>query len=93
MQQLKRNDCGADDSRILFPRAAAARQRHQIVHGNPCGLMHANPHEVVQALLPDAGWPAAAFDAAVMLHVIEHRPDTAKIARDMPRLCGRARSA
>src|SRR6185436_18531516 len=36
--------CAADDYRVLFPKS---RQVHQIVKCNRCGLMYANPQEVV----------------------------------------------
>jgi SAM-dependent methyltransferase len=180
MQHVKCNVCGADDYRVLFPRDAAARQIHQIVRCNQCGLMYANPqevvdceafaaettspkldlegegrvyfekqhvqmpdyeralgvlneicpqrgrllevgsflglflercratgwdvtglepyppvatyarakygHKIVEALLPDAGLPEAAFDAVIMLHVIEHMPDPAKNVREARRI-------
>ncbi len=180
MRQVKCNICGADDYAVLFPKDEAARQIHTIVRCKQCGLMYANPqevvdcetftkdtempsfepeghsrqyvqkqlvqmpdyeraahvlnelcpnrgrllevgsfmglllerfrvagwdvtglepyspvakygrakygHNIVEALLPDAGLPEAAFDALVMLHVIEHMPDPAMNVREARRV-------
>lgn len=42
---VKCNLCGADDYTILFPKGYA--QVHRIVRCNQCGLMYANPQELV----------------------------------------------
>lgn len=42
--------------------------------------------EIIQGVLPDPELPAGAFDAVVMLHVIEHMPDPAENLRHIHRL-------
>lgn len=39
--------CKADDYHVLFPKNSAYGQAHRIVKCNHCGLMYANPQEVV----------------------------------------------
>jgi 2-polyprenyl-3-methyl-5-hydroxy-6-metoxy-1,4-benzoquinol methylase len=41
---------------------------------------------VVEALLPEAKFPAGAFDAIIMLHVIEHLPNPAEYIREIRRI-------
>jgi 2-polyprenyl-3-methyl-5-hydroxy-6-metoxy-1,4-benzoquinol methylase len=45
MQYVKCNLCGADDYTVRFPKGFA--QLHRIVRCNQCGLMYANPQELV----------------------------------------------
>jgi 2-polyprenyl-3-methyl-5-hydroxy-6-metoxy-1,4-benzoquinol methylase len=45
MQNVKCNLCGADDYTVRFPKGFA--QLHRIVRCNHCGLMYANPQELV----------------------------------------------
>jgi 2-polyprenyl-3-methyl-5-hydroxy-6-metoxy-1,4-benzoquinol methylase len=42
--------------------------------------------EVIEALLPEAKFPDAAFDVVVMLHVIEHLSDPASYIREIRRI-------
>jgi SAM-dependent methyltransferase len=45
MKDVKCNLCGADDYTVCFPKGVA--QLHRIVRCNRCGLMYANPQELV----------------------------------------------
>ena len=45
MREVKCNLCGADDYTVRFPKGVA--QLHRIVQCNRCGLMYANPQELV----------------------------------------------
>jgi len=45
MQYVKCNLCGADDYTVRYPKGVA--QLHRIVRCNRCGLMYANPQELV----------------------------------------------
>ena len=42
--------------------------------------------EIIEGVLPNAALPAAHFDAAMMMHVIEHLPDPAENLRELRRV-------
>lgn len=42
--------------------------------------------KIIEDILPNAGFPDAAFDSVVMLHVIEHLPDPAEMVREIRRI-------
>jgi SAM-dependent methyltransferase len=56
LQHVNCNLCGADDFTVVFPKGFA--QVHRIVRCNHCGLMYANPQELVDCDTIAAGsWP------------------------------------
>ena len=47
MREVSCNLCGADDSAVLFPKQPGRGIRQRIVKCRRCGLMYANPQEII----------------------------------------------
>lgn len=60
MTSVKCNLCGADDFTVRFPKGVA--QVHRIVQCNRCGLMYANPQELVDCERFESPAQPADFD-------------------------------
>jgi SAM-dependent methyltransferase len=85
MREVKCNLCGADDYTVRFPKGVA--QLHRIVQCNRCGLMYANPQELVDCeCLASASHPAVVDEVANRVYFQKQQvqlPDNEQVLRTL----------
>ncbi|MGB8368894.1 MAG: methyltransferase domain-containing protein [Limisphaerales bacterium] len=83
MRAVKCNLCGADDYMVRFPKGVA--QLHRIVQCNRCGLMYANPQELVNCECYESDAHPKVFDEVEARQYLQKQhvqlPDSEKALR------------